>query len=140
MELSSEQKDYIGNFVSDFIRANLKVWIAENASVPVNNQQEMEIRERIIRVEESLDKHIELTKQGFDEMNKRFELLTGQMDKRFGDMDKRFELLAGQMDKRFEQADRRFEQVDKRFSQMFAYFTTGIVILGVLITVFQFLS
>ena len=115
MELSSEQKDYIGNFVSDFIRGNLKLWIAENAAVQVNYQREMEIRERIIRVEESLDKHIELTKLGFDEMDKRFELLTEQMDK-------------------------RFEQVDKRFNQMFAYFTTGIVILGVLITVFQFMS
>ena len=47
----------------------------------------MELRERIIRVEESLEKHIALTKQGF-------------------------------------------EQVDKRFNQMFAYFTTGIVMLG----------
>ena len=111
MELSSEQKDYIGNYVSDFIRGNLKVWIAENAAVQMHSEQEMQIRERIIRVEESLDKHIELTKLGFEEMNKRFELLTGQMDK-------------------------RFEQVDKRFNQMFAYFTTGIVILGVLITAF----
>jgi len=129
MELSSEQKDFIGNYVSDFVRGNLKVWIAENAAVQMHNEQEMQIRERIIRVEESLDKHIELTKLGFEamdkrfaEVDKRFELLTGQMDKRFGEMDKRFELLTG--------------QVDKRFNQMFAYFTTGIVILGVLITAF----
>ncbi|RKX89486.1 MAG: hypothetical protein DRZ90_17110 [Spirochaetes bacterium] len=42
----------------------------------------MEIRERIIRVEEFLDKHITLTKQGFDNMDKRFE----QVDKRFSQM------------------------------------------------------
>ncbi len=78
----------------------------------MNVEKEMEIRERIIRVEESLDKHIALTKQGFEQMDKRFELLTGQMDK-------------------------RFDQVDKRFNQMFTYFTTGIVILGLMITAFN---
>jgi len=125
MELSSEQKDYIGSYIRD----NLKLWIGGSGANQLINEREMEIRERIIRVEESLDKHIELTKMGFEamekrfaEVDKRFELLTGQMDKRFGEMDKRFELLTG--------------QVDKRFNQMFAYFTTGIVILGVLITAF----
>ncbi len=33
-------------------------------------------------------------------------------------MDKRFEAMQNQMDKRFEQVDKRFEQVDKRFESM----------------------
>ncbi|MDP2815160.1 MAG: hypothetical protein Q8O19_00600 [Rectinemataceae bacterium] len=33
-------------------------------------------------------------------------------------MDKRFDAMQAQMDKRFEQVERRFEQVDKRFEQI----------------------
>ena len=169
MELSSEQKEYIENFTSKFIRGNLKVWIAETAVDQIHTEKEMELRERIIRVEESIDRSIALTRQGFEQMDKRFELLTGQMDKRFeqtdkrfealtgqmdkrfealtGQMDKRFEALTGQMDKRFEQTDKRFADMDKRFAdmdkrfnQMFAYSTTAMVLLGVLVTVFGILN
>lgn len=76
---------------------------------------ENQLLERIVRIEESLAHHIELTRQGFSEMNRRFELLLDQTNKRFEQVDKRFE----QIDKRFEamqiQIDRRFEQVDRRF-------------------------
>jgi hypothetical protein len=83
----------------------------------------MEIRERIVRVEESLDKQYELMRQGFEQVDKHFVLLTDQMNARFESIT--------------EQTNARFEQVDKRFNQMFAYFTTGMVLLGVLITAFQ---
>ena len=79
---------------------------------------ENQLHERIVRIEESLAHHIELTRQGFSEMNRRFELLLDQTNKRFEQVDKRFE----QIDKRFEamqiQIDRRFEQVEKRFDQV----------------------
>jgi DNA-binding PadR family transcriptional regulator len=79
---------------------------------------ENQLLERIVRIEESLAHHIELTRQGFSEMNRRFELLLDQTNKRFEQVDKRFE----QIDKRFEamqiQIDRRFEQVEKRFDQV----------------------
>ncbi|MEW5692101.1 MAG: hypothetical protein AB1765_02260 [Candidatus Hydrogenedentota bacterium] len=48
-------------------------------------------------------------------IDKRFELLQQDMDKRFEEVDKRFVLMQQDMDKRFEQVDKRFEQVDKRF-------------------------
>jgi ABC-type phosphate transport system auxiliary subunit len=177
MELSQEQK----NFIGEYIRGHYQEWISpftENRSI---SEREMEIRERIVRVEESLDKQYELMRQGFAQMDKRFELLTDQMNarfesitdqmnarfesiteqtnSRFEQVDKRFEMLTNQMNARFEQVDKRFEmltnqtnsrfelltgqmntrfeQVDKRFNQMFAYFTTGMVLLGVLITAFQ---
>ncbi len=41
------------------------------------------------------------------------------------------------LDKHIALTKQGFEQMDKRFNQMFAYFTTGIVLLGVLITSFQ---
>ena len=79
---------------------------------------ENQLLERIVRIEESLAHHIELTRQGFAEMNRRFELLLDQTNKRFEQVDKRFE----QIDKRFEamqiQIDRRFEQVDRRFDAL----------------------
>ncbi len=85
---------------------------------------ENQILERIVRIEESLAHHIELTRQGFSEMNRRFELLLDQtnkrfeqVEKRFEQIDKRFEAMQIQIDRRFEQVDRRFEQIDKRFDQ-----------------------
>ena len=79
---------------------------------------ENQILERIVRIEESLAHHIELTRQGFSEMNRRFELLLDQTNKRFEQVEKRFE----QIDKRFEQIDKRFEamqiQIDRRFEQV----------------------
>ncbi len=61
---------------------------------------EIELRERMLRVEEVLKHQRELMIEGFKQM------------------DKRFEFMQAQMDKRFEQVDRRFEQVDKRFDQV----------------------
>ncbi len=86
---------------------------------------ENQILERIVRIEESLAHHIELTRQGFSEMNRRFELLLDQtnkrfeqVEKRFEQIDKRFEATQIQIDRRFEQVDWRFEQIDKRFDQV----------------------
>ena len=75
---------------------------------------ESQLLERIVRIEESLAHHIELTRQGFSEMNRRFELLLDQTNRRFEQVDKRFE----QIEKRFEQIEKRFEQTDKRFEAM----------------------
>ncbi len=66
----------------------------------------LEDRDRLIRVEATLEE----MKRGIDQ---RFE----QLDKRFEQLDKRFE----QLDRRFEQLDRRFEQVDRRFEQMLEF-------------------
>ena len=78
---------------------------------------EIEIRERIVRVEEELKNQRELILQTLNFNGKQFELVDKrfeQVDKRFEQIDRRFE----QVDKRFEQVDKRFEQVDKRFEQM----------------------
>ena len=86
--------------------------------------------ERLIRLEETLSSHIELTRKGFAVMeehfnavDKRFESMQVQMDNRFEStqvqMDKRFEVTQEQMNKRFDQVNKRFEsmqvQMNKRF-------------------------
>lgn len=44
------------------------------------------------------------------------------------EIDKRFEFMQNQFDKRFEQFDKRFEQVDSRFSDMFSYLNILLII------------
>ncbi|CAA9892134.1 conserved hypothetical protein [Candidatus Methylobacter favarea] len=84
-----------------------------------NVRYELDIRERIVRVEEELKHQRELMMQGFENSNKRFEEMNKRFDEMRADMNKRFE----QVDKRFEQVDKRFEQVDKRFEQIDKHLT-----------------
>jgi len=83
-----------------------------------HDYDEIELRERAIRVEEELKHQRELMMEGFKQMEKRFE----QVDKRFEQVDKRFEQMQLETNKRFEQVDKRFEQMqlemNKRFEQM----------------------
>jgi len=87
----------------DFIKNNLGLWLAEQSLGKPPVVYEIELRERMVRVEEELKHQRELMRQGFEMMERRFE----QVEKRFE-----------QIDKRFEQVDKRFEQVDKRFDEM----------------------
>ena len=87
---------------------------------------ENQILERIVRIEESLAHHIELTRQGFLEMNRRFELLLDQTNKRFE-----------QIDKRFDQVDRRFDALTRRMDRFMVWsfsttLTVGSIVIGVL--------
>lgn len=102
----------------------------------------------------------ETMKQGFAAMEKRFEAvdrrfedLQIQMDRRFTAADKRFEGLQIQMDRRFEDMNQRFENVNKRFDdtnqrfvdfnlslrRMFTYMSLGFIIMGVLMSVYEFI-
>jgi chromosome segregation ATPase len=89
-------------------------WLAEAEAGRRPSAFELSLQERLIRVEEALSNQIELTRQGFAAMEKRFESIDKRfelMEKRFDSIDKRFEAT----DKRFEATDKRFEVVDKRF-------------------------
>ena len=116
---------------------------------PIYSIRELDMIERIIRVEDKMllvNSNIELL---VHQMDKRFEDMQKYMDKRFEQVDKRFE----QMDKRFEQMDKRFEitqrnmdtrfnelreDMNKRFTQMFAFVSIVFTVLGLMITVFRF--
>jgi uncharacterized protein YukE len=105
-------------------------WLAEADSSRRPGAFELSLQERLIRVEESLSNQIELARQGFSAMDKRFEGMQEKMDKRFeafqGQLDVRFEVAQGRMDKSSTalqvQLDNRFEaalaQTDSRFEAM----------------------
>ncbi|MDD5579605.1 MAG: hypothetical protein PHY16_10035 [Methylobacter sp.] len=97
--------------IQDLIK---KVISQSPETLNANVRYELDLRERVIRVEEELKHQRELMIEGFRQMEKRFE----QVDKRFEQVDKRFE----QIDKRFEQVDKRFEQVDRHFEQVDKHF------------------
>jgi ABC-type phosphate transport system auxiliary subunit len=98
----------------EFIKRHLGEWLAEQSLGKPPAVYEIELRERMVRVEEELKHQRELMREGFDQIDRRFEAMQTSSEKRFEQVDKRFE----QVDKRFEQVDKRFEQVDKRFEQM----------------------
>jgi len=98
MILTPEARNEIKNFVTE----NLYDWIVEKTLGKSPVVFEIELRERIVRVEEELKNQRELMQQGFALMEKRFE----QVEKRFE-----------QVEKRFEQSDRRFESLCQRLDR-----------------------
>jgi hypothetical protein len=92
-----------------------KTLAARPEVVNANVRYELDIRERIVRVEEELKHQRELMLQGFENSNKRFEDVNRHFDEARADVNKRFEEMRADMNKRFEQVDKRFEQVDKAF-------------------------
>jgi len=79
---------------------------------------DLDIRERIVRVEEELKNQRELIYEVLKMMDKRFEEMRTNSNSRFEQVDKRFEEMRTDMNSRFEQVDKRFEQVDKRFEEL----------------------
>ena len=108
--LKKEELITIGRYVQE----HLTEWLPEQIYKSADRIYPIELGERMVRVEEELKNQRELMKQGFDQIDKRLEVLQINMDKRFDQVNKHFD----QVDKRFEQVDKRFEQVDKRFEQV----------------------
>ena len=105
----------------DYIKDHLGEWLAERSLGKPAAVYEIELRERMVRVEEELKHQRELIKQILVEMDKRFDAVDKRfdaVDKRFEAMDKRFEAIQIQMDKRFEAVDKRFDAAEKRFDAL----------------------
>jgi predicted nuclease with TOPRIM domain len=90
----------------DYIKAHLGSWLAEQSLARPPVVYEIELRERMVRVEEELRHQRELIKAMLEQMEKRFDAV----DKRFEAMDKRFESIQQQMDKRFDELTRRIDR------------------------------
>ena len=126
------------NAIDHYIRGHFQEWMSQFGAVSNSNEREMEIRERIVRVEESLERQSALMRQGFEQIDKRFEQVDKRFEelredtnKRFEQVDKRFEELREDTNRRFEQVDRRFEQVDKHFGRVYGFFIgLFVVIIG----------
>ena len=89
-----------------YIKEHLGEWLAECSLGKPPAVYEIELRERMVRVEEELKHQRELIKQILVEMDKRFDAV----DKRFETVDKRFEAMQAQMDKRFDALTRRIDR------------------------------
>lgn len=77
MDLRAEQLEQIGLYV----RGNLGSWMRE-----VTPDRDLEFRERFIRIEEELKTQRDLMREGFVQVDKRFESMQHNTDKRFDDM------------------------------------------------------
>ena len=104
-----------------YIKEHLGEWLAECSLGKPPAVYEIELRERMVRVEEELKHQRELIKQ-----------ILVQMDKRFDAVDKRFESMQVQMDKRFDALTRRIDR--------FMIWSFGITVssAGVIIAVLRF--
>ncbi len=102
MTLAQEDLDLIKQQLGDYVKENLGVWLAEQSLGKPPVVYEVELRERMVRVEEELRHQRELMREGF-----------AQIDKRLEQVDKRFEAMQANMDKRFEQVDKRFESIQQ---------------------------
>ncbi len=125
-----------------YIKEHLGEWLAERSLGKPPAVYEIELRERMVRVEEELKHQRELIKHILVEMDKRFDAV----EKRFDAVDKRFDAV----DKRFEAADKRFDamqaQMDKRFDAIirridrFMIWSFGMTVssAGIIIAVLRF--
>ena len=127
MPLTQEILDELQTFVKE----NVGEWITEISLGKPPVVYEIELRERMVRVEEELKHQRELMQQGFALMEKRFD----QADNRFEQADNRFETHRQDMNTRFEQVDKRFEDLTKRLDRFMIWsfgttFTAAVLIIS----------
>ena len=142
MVLKQEELELIG----EYVQSHLSEWLPEKITAPPEFTYPIELAERATRVEEELRSQRELMKQGFDQIDKRIELLQHNMDKRFEQVDKRFEQMQINMDKRFEQVDNNFAEQNssiksletKMFQFMVWSFGFTATVAGIVIAVIKF--
>ena len=77
-----------------------------------------------------------VTVEQFNELASEVKTLAEVMREGFRQIDKRFEAMQREMDKRFEQVDKRFEDMNRRFNQL-TWFVG--VLIGVAVAVMKFL-
>ncbi len=122
------QEDY--EAIGEYVRRHLSQWLQDQSLAKPPQVYELELRERMVRVEEELKNQRDLMKQGFDLVEKRFE----QVDKRFEQVERRFE----QIDNRFEQIDKRFEVITKRIDRFMVWsFGLSVTMAGIIIAVLK---
>ncbi|MFC0268155.1 hypothetical protein [Kushneria aurantia] len=123
-----------------YLKAHLGEWLAEQSLGKPPAVYEIELRERMVRVEEELRHQRELMREGFAQMDRRFEeqrqdmlARSEQVDKRFEQVDKRFEEQRQDMLARFEQVDRRFDEMTRRHDRHFLWLIGFITTVGGLV-------
>ena len=149
--MTLKQKDL--EIIGDYVQKKLPVWL-DSLSYPRSIQAwDMELRERIVRIEEELKNQHELMKQGFEQVDRRIDQVDkriDQVDKRIDQVEKRIDQVEkridqvdkriDQVDKRIDQVDRPFEQFEKRLTIITVLIGTGFTMVTVLMSIFKFIS
>ena len=123
MELGNRELEKIG----EYVKSHLEEWMQ-----PIRAQRELNLIERVIRVEEELKNLREQETTQFNAIDKRFEDQQHYMEKRFGQVDKQFE----QVDKRFEE---QRQHMDDRFKSLQWFMGIGFSLMAALIGVIDLL-
>ncbi|HOW83849.1 MAG TPA: hypothetical protein PK573_14915 [Spirochaetota bacterium] len=142
--MTLKQKDL--DIIGDYVQKKLPIWL-DSLSYPRSIQAwDIELRERIVRIEEELKNQRELMKQGFEQVDRRIDQVEkhidqvekhiDQVEKRIDQVEKRID----QVDKRIDQVDRRFEQFEKRLTIITVLIGTGFTMVTVLMSIFKFIS
>ena len=77
--------------------------------------------------------------KGFDQIDKRIELLQHNMDKRFEQVDKRFEEIQINMNNRFEQVNSSIKSIETKMFQFMVWsFGFTATVAGIVIAVIKF--
>ena len=114
----------------DYIKAHLGEWLAEHSLGKPPAVYEIELRERMVRVEEALVHQRELMRQGFEQVEKQLAQQREAMDKRFEQVEKQLAQQREAMDKRFDEMLRRH---DRHFLWLIGFIVTcaGLVVAGI---------
>ena len=99
------------NEISEHVRTHIGQWLAEQSLAKPAPVYEIELRERMIRLEEELKSQRDLMKQGFDLMDRRFEAMSAENNQRFEAMDKRFEAMSTENNRRFDALAKRIDRL-----------------------------
>ncbi|MDE0220492.1 MAG: hypothetical protein OXJ90_14600 [Spirochaetaceae bacterium] len=130
--------------IGAYVKGNLYGWFVEVAPHLVIGPQ---ILERIATIEQELKDQRDLMAVRFDAMDRRFEEMGKRSDERFAEMGKRSDerfaavhVRFEDMNKRFDDVNKRFEDMNKRFGSMQWLVGGAFVVIGVLMTVFEFIT
>jgi len=104
-------------YIEDHIKSRLGEWLAEQSLGKPPVVYEIELRERMVRIEEELKHQRELIKTILEQMDKRFEAV----------------------DKRFESMDRRFDELTRRIDRFMVWsFATTLTVGGLVVAALKF--
>ena len=135
MALKKEELHTIGKYVQE----HLSEWLPELPYRSADRIYPIELGERMVRVEEELKNQRELMKQGFDQNDRRMEMMQINMDKRFEQVDKRFESMQQNMNRNFDEVNTRLKAIETKMFQ-FMVWSSGFTatVAGIVVAVIKF--
>lgn len=117
--------------IASFIAKKFPAIKGRGRSKHFSRDIEIEIRERIVRVEEELKNQRDLIREMMNNMNKRFEMIDKHFEIIQSDMNIRFESVQSDMNTRFEMVQ---SDMNKRFTMMMWFTGAGFTMVTAFIT------